>query len=172
MSIDAEALREATERVAAPIASDRAKTESAFIFRVGAEWFALPTSACDSVIDPCSVHSVPHRSGGLLLGIGNVAGDIVLVISLPALLGIGSVGPPDTSDSNRMLLFTWKRSPFALPVNEVAGVERFHPDDLVPAPNTLAGATAFTTSLLSWNGRMVGWLEPDRLYRGIVKGVA
>lgn len=172
MSLDSESLREATERVAAPLASDRAKTESAFIFRVGAEWFALPTSACDSVIDPCSVHSVPHRSGGVLIGIGNVAGDIVLVISLPALLGIGTAGPPGTSDTNRMLLFTWKRSPFALPVNEVAGVERFHSDDRVPAPSTLSGANAFTTSLLAWNDRMVGWLEPDRLYDGIVKGVA
>lgn len=172
MSIDPEVVREATERVAAPLASDRAKTESAFIFRIGAEWFALPTSACDSVIDPCAVHTVPHRSGGILKGIGNVAGDIVLVISLPALLGIAETAPAGATENSRMLLFTWRHAHFALPVSEVSGVQRFHPDERIAAPSTLSGANAFTTSLLSWDNHMVGWLEPDRLYDGIVKGVA
>jgi chemotaxis-related protein WspD len=172
MKIDPEALREATERIAAPLASDRAKTESAFIFRVGSEWFALPTSACDSVIDSCAVHSVPHRSSGVLKGIGNVAGDIVLVISLPALLGITDGASIETTDSSRMLLFTWKQAHFALPVSAVSGVQRFHPDERASAPSTLAGSRAYTTSLLSWEGHTVGWLDPDRLYDGIVKSVA
>jgi chemotaxis-related protein WspD len=170
MSIDQETLREATERVAAKVSAERTNTESAFIFRLGTEWFALPTASCDRVIDQCSVHSIPHRSGGVLLGVGNVAGDLVLVVSLPVLFGL----PPLTGENagDRMMLFAWRNARFALPVSEIFGVHRFHPEDRVTAPATLAGTGAYSTSVLKWNEASAGFLDPDRLYHGIVKGVS
>src|SRR3954469_23023275 len=131
MSIDPETLRAATERVAAAIVQERTSTESAFVFRLGQEWFALPTASCDRVIDQCSVHTIPHRTGGLLLGVGNVAGDLVLVVSLPVLFGLPPLTGADAGE--RMMLFNWNQGRFAMPVSEIFGVHRFAPGDRVSA---------------------------------------
>src|SRR5215208_1473024 len=45
---------------------DRAKgaeRQSAILFRLGAEWFALPTAAVDEVAELRGMHSLPHRRG-------------------------------------------------------------------------------------------------------------
>ncbi len=153
-----------------PRSSERTRTESAFVFRVGVEWYSLPTRVCERVIDESKTHSVPHRRGGVLIGLGSISGDLIAVISLPSLLGLDAVSTAD--EGRRTLLFSWKQSRFALPVSEVYGVYRFHPDDRLAIPATLPGMSAYTTAMLEWNGRMVGSLDPERLHAGIVKGIA
>jgi chemotaxis-related protein WspD len=165
-----ESVREATERVAAPRGLERARSESAFLFRIGSEWFALPTRVCERVVEESRTQSIPHRRGGVLLGIGSVAGDLMPVVSLSALLGVEQAGGAD--GARRTLLFTWKQARFALPVSEVYGVHRFHPDERQPTPATLPDSTAYTTAMLSWSDRMVGILDPERLHAGIARGIA
>lgn len=169
MSFDAE-LRELTERIAEPLQSGRAETESAFIFRVHNEWFAMPTRACERAVDRCIVHSVPHRRGSVLLGIGSVEGDLLPVISLAVLLAVRGAGVADVS--GRVLLMSWKLRRFAVPVDEVHGVHRYSPDDLLPLPATLTGDVAFTVGLLAWRNRSVGVLDPGRVLEGVLRGVA
>lgn len=169
MSFDIE-LRELTDRIAAPLQSGRAETESAFIFRVHNEWFAMPTRACERTVDKCIVHSVPHRRGGVLLGIGSVEGDLLPVISLAVLLAVRGTGVAD--GTGRVLLMSWKQRRFAAPVDEIHGVHRYHPDDLLPLPATLSGDAAFTVGLLSWHNRNVGVLDPGRVLEGVLRGVA
>ena len=49
---------------------------SAIIFRIGAEWFALPTLALDEVAELRTIHSLPHRRSGVVLGLVNVRGEL------------------------------------------------------------------------------------------------
>jgi chemotaxis signal transduction protein len=162
-------LREATARVAAPVAAEEAKGEVAFIFRMNEEWYALPAASCDRVVDQSRTHSVPHRKG-TLIGVGNIAGDLLPVISLPTLLGIGSA---DTAtNEHRTLLFSAHGKRFAMPVSEVHGIHRYHTSELRAVPATLDSPGTFTIALLDWNGRTVGVLDADRVFRGSVEAIA
>ena len=47
------------EAAATPV--DERETQSVVIFRVGPEWFALPTSVIAEVAEHRVMHAVPHR---------------------------------------------------------------------------------------------------------------
>ena len=61
------------------------------MFRLGAEWFALPTIAVDEVAELRGIHSLPHRRGGMLLGLVNVQGELIVCVSLARVLGLKNV---------------------------------------------------------------------------------
>jgi chemotaxis-related protein WspD len=113
---------------------------------------------------------VPHRRGGVLLGIGSVEGDLLPVVSLAALLH--PRGTAGVTTSERILLINWKQRRFAAPVEDVHGVFRYHPEELLPPPATLAAGSAFVSGLLPWRNHSVGLLNPTRLFDGLVRGVA
>src|SRR5712671_4623218 len=50
------------------------ESASILIFRVDAEWLALPTGVIEEVADPRPVHSLPHRRNGVIIGVTNVRG--------------------------------------------------------------------------------------------------
>jgi len=168
MSPDAD-LRETTERIATPLQDTRTETESAFVFRVRDEWFALPTAVCERALERCIVHSVPHRRGGVLLGIGSVEGDLIPVVALAAVLH--PRGESGAAAETRVLLLNRQRRRFAAPVDEVYGVVRYDPADLLPLPATTAAST-FVSGLLSRGDRSVALLDPARLIDALARGVA
>ena len=61
---------------------------SAVVFRLGREWLALPTHLFREVMEVRPIHSLPHRSNDVLLGIVNVEGEIHLCASIGDLLGL------------------------------------------------------------------------------------
>jgi hypothetical protein len=61
-------------------------TESAMIFRVGTEWLALPALVFEEVAELGAIHSLPHRRSGLVLGLTNVRGELLICFSLTKLL--------------------------------------------------------------------------------------
>src|SRR5207342_2805701 len=63
-------------------------THSAFVFRVGNEWLAITTSVVDEVADLRAIHSLPHRRSGVVLGLANVRGELLVCVSLAQLLGV------------------------------------------------------------------------------------
>lgn len=161
---------ESTQRVAAPRAQERPGTESVFLFRLGQEWLALPTAAFERVVATTAVHPVPHRRGGILLGIGSVAGDLLPIASLASLLEINA--DPSPAATARIVVLHWKRQRLALPVDEAYGVYRFHPDELQRPPGTLHTATAFTAAVLPWRGYVVAYLHIERVVQRLVEGIA
>lgn len=65
---------------------------SVVIFRLGSEWLALPTPAFQEVAERRRLHSLPHRRGGVVLGLVNVRGELLVCASLHRVLGLAS--PP------------------------------------------------------------------------------
>lgn len=63
---------------------------SMLVFRLGAEWLALPTVACEEIVERRFIHSLPHRRNGIVLGLVNVRGELVVCVSLARLLGQAS----------------------------------------------------------------------------------
>jgi chemotaxis-related protein WspD len=63
-------------------------THSVVIFRIGAEWLALPTPIFKEVAELRTIHSLPHRRGGMVQGLANVRGELLVCVSLGYVLGL------------------------------------------------------------------------------------
>jgi chemotaxis-related protein WspD len=147
---------------------------SAFLFRVGAEWLALTTSVLDEVADLRPIHSLPHRRSGVVLGLANVRGELIVCVSLAQLLGIehlaeGLHARGQSRVALRRLLVARERGlRLAFPVDEVHGAQRYDAAELKPAPSTVARATAsYTRAVLPWEGRAVGLLDEGLLFHSL-----
>src|SRR5687767_14855124 len=130
--------REWTAHVASETSVRATGTASCFIFRVGAEWLALPTHICERVTDARTVHTLPHRRDGLLRGLTNVHGELLICVSLGRLLGIGraenaqSGGLPLVGD--RLIVINRGGERFVIWVSEVHGTHRYDPSELRDPP--------------------------------------
>ncbi len=142
-------------------------TLSVVIFRIRDEWLALPTGNFQEVVEERRVHSLPHRRDGVVLGIINVRGELLVCVSLGRLLGIPAEDGRGSSNSlsRRLAVAEWQGSLVTFPVSEVHGVHRFNPEQLRPAPATVAKASPnFTRGLLPWEDRLVGFLDEDAVF--------
>jgi chemotaxis-related protein WspD len=149
-------------------------TKSAAIFRLGPEWLSLPTNICQEVAEPRRVHKLPHRTGGILSGLVNVRGELLLCVSLDVLLGLdkspGADGRQNQTIKERLLVCNREGDKLAFFVSEVCGVHRFHPRDLKEVPATVAKAAAtYTVGLLHWKDRIVGCLDDELLFYALSK---
>ncbi|HZQ48646.1 MAG TPA: chemotaxis protein CheW, partial [Verrucomicrobiae bacterium] len=148
---------------------------SAVIFRLGAEWLALPTRAFQEVAEQRRIHSLPHRRQGFLLGVINIRGELLLCVSLARLLGIECAVPDDNQSNvcDRLVVTQWQGSLLTFPVNEIHGVHRYHPEELQAAPATVARSRSnFIRGILSWQNRLVGCLDEDLLLSTLNRSLA
>jgi chemotaxis-related protein WspD len=158
--------------------ADQLAGESCVIFRVGDEWLALPTGVLGEVTAPVPVHSLPHRRHAALIGVAAVRGALLTCISLPLLFGdsASTTAPdaqPESQRAARFLILGQGRNAIALPVSEVAGVERVAPDALLPLPATLARASArYTRALFEFNGHSVGLLDAGLLRQALTRSLS
>jgi chemotaxis-related protein WspD len=141
---------------------------SAILFRIAREWLALPTHLFQEVAERRPIHSLPHRRKGLVLGLANVRGELLICVSLGHLLGLEQLPPREALQTHyaRLLVVNWEMQRLAFPVDEVHGPHRFKPEELKGPPATVAHANpAFTQNILHWRHRSVGVLEPEALFR-------
>jgi chemotaxis-related protein WspD len=133
--------------------------QSAVLFRLGSEWFALRTIAVDEVAELRGLHSLPHRRNGMLLGLVNVQGELIVCVSLARLLGLQDAAA-DAAGPVRLLVVRSEGGRIAFPVDEVERTQRYNPNDLKAVPATLAKAAAnYTKGILAWRDRLVGCLD-------------
>ncbi len=163
-------IEQAAHLLARPRVAERYGTRSATVFRLGAEWLAVPTLLVQEVVEARPAHSLPHRGGHVLRGLVNVRGELLVCVALDRMLGIDPAAASVRRDQRalaRERLVVLKRGPerFAFPAAEVHGAHRFHPDDLRPVPSTLALATAkYTRAVLPWDNGGIGLLDEDLLF--------
>jgi chemotaxis-related protein WspD len=149
---------------------------SALLFRLGAEWLALPTSVLTEIASPRPIHSLPYRRGDSVLGVANIRGTLLACVSLRNLLGIdGDEAAHEQSGPGVGRLLVMQRDGLraACPVDEVHGIERISASDLGAVPATVAGAeTRFTRAVLTWQQRTVGVLDETPLFRAVARNLA
>lgn len=152
------------KRIATP-----AKT-SAVIFRIGSEWLAMPTQAFQEIAERRALHSLPHRRHGVVIGIVNVRGELLICAALDRLLGLQADTRAKRSRVifDRLLVADWAGQRFAFPVDEVHGVHRFHQFDLREPPATVArSGLNCTLGVFPWRNCTVGFLDPDALFTAL-----
>ena len=147
---------------------------SALIFRISAEWLALPAQAFQEVADRRLVHSLPHRGQGMVLGLANIRGELLICASLGHLLGLDPtpVGTARHLTYDRLLVANWMGQRFVFPVEEVRGIHRFQPAELIEPPATLAKSRrSYTQGILHWEEQSVGLLDADLLFAALNRGL-
>jgi chemotaxis-related protein WspD len=146
-----------------------AKT-SALVFRINAEWLALPTHAFQEVAERRLVHSLPHRRQGSVLGLVNVRGELLICVSLGHVLGLDRIPLRETlrTTYDRLLVAKWDEHRFVFPADEVRGIHRFQALELQEPPATLAKSKlSHTRGVLAWQGRTVGLLDAKLLFSSL-----
>lgn len=157
--------------------SGTARRSGSLVFRVGAEWLALPATVLQHVGEARPIHTLPHRRSPAVLGIVNVRGVLTLAVSLAALLhveaapeGAGSAGV--RPGRRRLLVAERHGETTAFPVDDVEGVAYFSPEELLPAPATLAQGTGrHVRGVFGWRGRPVGVVDVEALFEALARSV-
>ncbi len=152
-------------------------THSVVVFRIGAEWLALPAALLQEIVSLRTIHSLPHRRSGVVLGVANIRGELLVCFSLQELLGLeqvaNSVPGKQRMVAARLLVIQHEGNHVACPVDEVLGLARFRPDELAPVPATIARSTAtYTRSILHWQQRSVGLLDEQLLLHTVNRSLA
>ena len=152
-------------------------TDSVVIFRVGAEWLALPAGVFHEVCDLRPIHSLPHRRNGTVLGIANVRGTLLVCVSLHALLGIEKIPAPHSTQKRlvheRLLVASRDGERLVFPVDEIHGIHRFNPSQLGEVPATVSKSTGtYTRAMLPWQEKAVGVLDDQLLFYSLNKSLA
>jgi len=169
-------LTEWTGHYARPLPVAEVDTHPYFIFRLGAEWLALPVDLLKEVAPLQSVHSLPHRQAGAVRGLTNVRGELLICVALDQVLGLDllEVKPAkNRRDLRQLLVITDKRGPLAFPVDEVHGIHWCPARQLMEVPATIAhAAVVYSRAILPWNGHSVGCLDRELLLAAFNRSLA
>jgi chemotaxis-related protein WspD len=170
-------LAERTIQVAAQPDADELGPDSVLIFRIGTEWLALPTSMIEEVADRRPIHALPHRRNGVVLGLTNVRGELLVCVALEHVLGLEQDAPASGERTRRahprLLVVRRDGARAVFPVDEVRGTHRIHGRDLAAVPATVAKAVAtHTRTMLSWQQKSVGILDEELLLSALDRGMA
>ena len=166
------ALRESQRLLAQPPEPETGPLISWIVFRLGGEYLALPCRRYAGISEMKSIHSIPYRRDGVLLGLVNVLGELLPCISLAVVLGIEATvsDKPSSGKKNfpRLMVLQDDEKTWVFPVDEVAGIARRPLEDLAPAPSTVAKKTpAFTRGILACREYDVVVLQDDLLFRHV-----
>jgi chemotaxis-related protein WspD len=170
-------LSEWTAHFAGRKALDEPDIHSAIIFRIASEWFAFPTLALDEVVEPRTIHSLPHLRSSVVLGLVNVRGELLICVSLAKMLRLGETTSVDAKhkgiDSKRLVVIRHSGGRVAFPTDEVQSIHRYHPRELKSVPATIAKASAaYINALLPLQGKTVGCLDDQLLTQALDRIVA
>jgi chemotaxis-related protein WspD len=172
-----EYVREWTEHLASAPSQLTHATDTVMMFRVESEWLALPAAVIEQVAEPSVVHTLPHRSLPVR-GLVSVRGELVICVSLEALLGIGESTQRAAGTSSRahgrLLVLKTDDGRIAFQPTEVHGLHRYHAGELSPVPATLlrSSTAKFTVGMLPWNGRTVGCLDAETMVAVLTRSLS
>jgi chemotaxis-related protein WspD len=157
--------------------TDRRKTESAFVFRLGAEWFGLPAAVLEEVCAMRPIHSLPHRRNQTVLGLVNVRGELLVCVSLASLLGAAPAEPEAPGlrrlINERLVVVNGEGGRLVFPVSEIYGIQHFQSDQLREPPATIAKSrAAYTRAIVDLDGKSLGLLDAGLLFYAANKSLA
>lgn len=151
-------------------------TISVSIFRLGEELLALPAQLLKEVTQSCVIHTLPHRSNNIFLGLVSIRGEIQMCISLSAVLRIEianlNLEKAGSHVSGRMVVVEKQGSRWVFPVDEIYGIHRIHLDELGQVPTTISKVPdTYTKGVITWQSQKVSFLDDELLFYSLNKKV-
>jgi chemotaxis-related protein WspD len=169
-------LEAGAEMAARPSDAQGKQSLRLLLFRLGDEIAALPTGALRRVTPAARASKIPHRSSGVLRGVCNIRGELVLCADLRRLLGLPE---PDAEhadasfDSRRMVVVGPAENSWAFEVDALMGVESIDPSLVREPPLTVGYSIGdFTRGLADIGGHCVTILDGERVLAGFNAGLA
>jgi chemotaxis-related protein WspD len=103
------------------------------------------------------------------LGLVNIHGELLVCVALDRLLGLEKMGLEKSSSKraiySRLVVASREGSRFVFPVDEVHGIHRFNPNELIGVPSTVPKAqTTYMRGVLLWQNKSVGCLDDQLLF--------
>jgi len=150
--------------------------KSAFVFRAGSEWLALPVHMIQEIVNMAPIHSLPNMNSEVLRGLVNIHGRLQVCVSIGRVLGIekrvrtDAELDPDYISPERLVVVHQGNHQVAFPVSEVKGIVRYTPDMVKDLPVTVSGSKAvYTTGILHWDGEDIGLLKDKPLFKTLTR---
>lgn len=141
------------------------ETESYLIFGLKGERFGIKTEYFEEAVKDRSIHSVPFRSGNLIRGLVNVNGELLICVSLSALMELGS---GDAEEGKLMLVISCEGARYVFPAEEIYGIYRIKPEKIQEPPSTVSKAgNSFTTGTYVIKKKEIGIIDADRLFKAL-----
>ena len=164
---------------------------SVLIFKLANEWFSLAAESLTEVTPLRRIHTIPHRSNTIFIGMVNVRGQLLLCCSLHGLLGLKQIdlqpliahkhgGKQSTQIPDDAAILTPERllvtslttgrvtRRWTFPVNEVAGVHRIGREELREVPSTVGKpGQRLSNALFNWDSNTVSLLDTSRLFEDL-----
>ena len=160
--------REVSEELAAATTASTEDTVSVVVFRIGSEWFALRSVVFHEIAASQRAYVLPFRSGGVLAGIVNVNGELLLCVSLQAALGLPSEEKKELGGRPRLCVVGAGHERFAFGVNEILGARRVSRASLQAVPVTLAKSPAAQTAwCFELDGLNIGLIDEKRFFESL-----
>jgi len=152
-------------------------TLSVVLFRIGAEWFALPVAVFKEISELKTIHSLPHRRDEVVLGLVNFRGELLICVSLAKILNAGEASEikpnPRHAVHPYLLIISDGGHRLVFPVDEVGGIHHFNAKDVKQVPATVADAQlTYTTGILAWRNQTVGYLDAGLLFHNVGKSLS
>tara|TARA_R110001583_G_scaffold16561_20_gene67961 strand:+ start:3452 stop:4123 length:672 start_codon:yes stop_codon:yes gene_type:complete len=142
--------------------SKNIKTPSYTFFRIGLEWFALPTDNVISVINPTAACKIPHMNNTIIEGIGYHQSNSMLIINLDKYIlnsESTSLKTINKKEYVRFLLITSPLGKLALRVNEIWGTQRCSEQQLsiaeVPGKNKESSVVSHRMTYLNGQASLI-----------------
>ena len=149
-------------------------TKTAFIFRAGKEWFAIPVAFVREVAEMGSVHTIPHRSSNIVRGLVNIKGKLEICVSIGAVLEIDRCEKTNGKEHYiapiRLVITEDDNQAIAFPVSEVKGIVRYQPGAVRHLPADISGPKAiFSDGLLLDDDKEICLLKFKQLFRTLTR---
>ena len=176
--LSAEDLAEGAKDAATPPESRVRGTAGVLLFRLGDETLAVPARFLRRITTFTRPSPIPHRTNGILRGLCNIRGELVLCVDLRRLLGLPlretpADAPAGESDPRRMVVIDPADAPWVFETDSLIGVERIDPAALLPPPMTVECAMgAFVAGLAEIDGSRITVLDAERVLAGFKAGIA
>jgi chemotaxis-related protein WspD len=168
-------LEEWVQRLAQPEERVEQDLQSLLLFRLHDEYLAVQTRTLVEVTLPQQIHTIPHRTNDVVLGLVNIRGQLRICVSAHGLLGVASPAanePTGRSEApravqletsqQRMLILHERSEQWVFPVEAVLGVHRLPVTGFRPVPATFGKAGAFSQAGFTWERHTVGYLDEAR----------
>jgi chemotaxis-related protein WspD len=150
--------------------------QSAFVFRAGGEWLALPANMIHEVVNMGLIHSIPNINNKVLRGVVNIHGKLELCVSIGSVLGLEKLEKSAETEAldyispERLVVVMQKNHIITFPVSEALGIVRYTPDMIKDLPVTVSGSKAvYTMGILCIDDKDVGLLKDKPLFKTLTK---
>lgn len=166
-------------RDAAMPADTRARGNAGvLLFRLDEETFGISAKSLRRITTHTNPTPIPHRTSGVLRGICNIRGELILCTDLRRLLGLpkgdtAGTLDPGSADARRMVVIGPADAPWVFEVDSLIGVERIDTTALLPPPMTVEHALgACVAGLAEIDGVRITVLDADRVLSGFKAGMS